>query len=83
MTILVKTVMYQIHYNYMKRKCDDENLSLCYMDTDALIYDIVMDNFYEDIADYVAARFNTSGYNPDRPLPVGLNKKVIGLMKMS
>ena len=22
-----------------------------------------------------------SGYNPDRPLPVGLNKKVIGLMK--
>ena len=26
-------------------------------------------------------RFNTSGSIPDRPLPVGLNKKVIGLMK--
>ena len=26
-------------------------------------------------------RFDTSGYIPDRPLPVGLNKKVIGLMK--
>ena len=26
-------------------------------------------------------RFDTSGYIPDRPLPIGLNKKVIGLMK--
>ena len=26
-------------------------------------------------------RFDTSGYIPDRPLPVGQNKKVIGLMK--
>ena len=24
---------------------------------------------------------DTSGYIPDRPLPIGLNKKVIGLMK--
>ena len=35
----------------------------------------------KDIADDIAARFDMSGYNPDRPLPVGLNKKVIGLMK--
>ena len=40
-----------------------------------------MDDFYKDIADDVKDRFDTSGYNPDRPLPVGLNKKVIGLMK--
>ena len=26
-------------------------------------------------------RFDTSGYNLDRPLPIGLNKKAIGLMK--
>ena len=26
-------------------------------------------------------RFNTSGYSGNRPLPVGMNKKVIGLMK--
>ena len=31
--------------------------------------------------DDVLARFNTLGYCPNRPLPVGLNKKVIGLMK--
>ena len=35
----------------------------------------------EDIADDVPARFDTSGYFPNRPLPVGLNKKAIGLMK--
>ena len=26
-------------------------------------------------------RFNTSSYSPKRPLPIGVNKKVIGLMK--
>ena len=36
--------------------------------------------FYKDIAGDVETRFNTSGYK-DRPLPVGKNKKVIGLMK--
>ena len=51
------------------------------MDTDSLIYDIETDDFYEDIADDVEDRFDTSGYVPDRPLPVGKNKKVIGLMK--
>ena len=78
---LSKIVMYEFHYDYMKRKYDDDSSTLCYMDTDSLIYDIKTDDFYKDIADDVAARFDTSGYNPDRDLPVGLNKKVIGLMK--
>ena len=52
------------------------------MDTDSLIYDIETDDFYKDIADDVESRFDTSGYIPlDRPLPIGLNKKVIGVMK--
>ena len=51
------------------------------MDTDSLVYHIRTEDFYADIADDVPARFDTSGYIPDRPLPVGLNKKVIGLMK--
>ena len=59
----------------------DENLKLCYMNTDSLIYQIKTKDFYADIADDVPMRFDTSGYNPDHPLPEGLNKKVIGLMK--
>ena len=78
---LSKIVMYEFHYSYMRQKYNDDNLTLCYMDTDSLIYSIEMNNFYKNIADDVKDRFDTSGYNSSRPLPVGLNKKVIGLMK--
>ena len=78
---LSKTIMYEFHYDYMKCKYKDEDLKLCYMDTNSLIYSIRTKDFYTDIADDIEARFDTSGYVPDRPLPVGKNKKVIGLMK--
>ena len=58
-----------------------EGLTFCYMDTDSLMYDIETDDFYKDIAEDVANRFDTSGYNPNQPLPVGLNKRVIGWIK--
>ena len=77
---LSKIMMYQFHYDYMKPKYG-ENLRLCYMDTNALIYQIKTEDFYADIVDDVPKRFDTSGDNPDRPLPVGLNKEVIGFMK--
>ena len=68
-------------------------LKICYMDTDSLVCKIKTEDFYTDIGDDIPARFDTSGYRgllndpgstgriPDRPLPIGLNKKVIGLMK--
>ena len=79
---LSKIVMYEFHYDYMKPKYG-ENLKLCYMDTDSLVYHIKTEDFYEDIAKDVETRFDTSGYSKEdaRPLPIGLNKKVIGLMK--
>ena len=51
------------------------------MDTDSLVYDIKTEDFYKDIAEDVETRFDTSGYEPNRPLPIGKNEKVIGLMK--
>ena len=77
---LSKIVMYEFHYNYMIPKYH-ENLKLCYMDTDSFVYRIKTNDFYTDIMDDVPTRFDTSGYLPDRLLPIGLNKKVIGLMK--
>ena len=77
---LSKIVMYEFHYDLMIPKYGDR-LKLCYMDTDSLVYHIKTKDFNADIADDVPARFDTSGYCPNRPLPVGLNKKVIGLMK--
>ena len=74
-----KTLMYEFWYDYMKPKYND-NVKLCYMDTDSFIMNIKKD-FYEDIASDVENRFDTSNYEVNRPLPTGKNKKVIGLMK--
>ena len=80
---LRKIIMYEFHYDYMVPKYGLEKLKLCYMGTDSLVYDIKTEDFYEDIANDVEARFDTSGYSKTdfRLLPIGLNKKVIGLMK--
>ena len=51
------------------------------MDTDSFIIHIKTDDFCKDIADDVKSRYDTSNYEGDRPLPKGMNKKVIGLMK--
>ena len=51
------------------------------MDTDSSIYNIKTEDFYAHNPEDVPARFDTFGDIPDRPLPISLNKKVIGLMK--
>ena len=80
---LSKIVMYEFHYDYMVPKYGLEKSKLCYMDMDSLVYHIRTEKFYEDIANDAEARFDTSGYSKTdfRPLPISLNKKVIGLMK--
>ena len=79
---LSKTLMYEFHYDYMRPKYGSK-VKLCYMDTDSFVYEIETEDFYRDIAKDVEKRFDTSGYSKDdnRPLPIGKNKKVIGLMK--
>ena len=77
---LSKTVMYKFPQDYMKQKYDSDRLQLCYMETDSLVYHNNTKDFYADIVDDVPLRFDTSGYSNNRPLPTGLNKKVIGLM---
>ena len=51
------------------------------MDNDYLVYHIKIEDFYSDIAENVEARFDTNGFMEPKPLPMGLNEKVIGLMK--
>ena len=67
---LSKIQMYDYWYDDMKPKYG-ENIRLCYMGTD----------FYKDTADVVEKKYDTSNYTAERPLPMGKNKKVIGLMK--
>ena len=70
-----KILMYEFWYDYMKPKYNDD-VKLCYMDIDSFVMHIKTNDFYKDISDDVDNRFDTS-----RPLPIGKNKKVIGLMK--
>ena len=75
-----KILMYEFWYDYMKPKYND-NVRLCYMDTDSFVMHIKTNDFYKDIAGDVENRFDTSNYEVNRPLPTGKNKKIIGLMK--
>ena len=64
----------------MKPKYND-NVKLCYLDTDSFVMNIKTEDFYKDIGNDVEKRFDTSNHELNRPLPTGKNKKVIGLMK--
>ena len=75
-----KILMYEFWYDYMKPKYNN-NIKLCYMDTDIFVMNIKTEDFYKDIANDVEKRFDTSNYEVNRPLLTGKNKKVIALMK--
>ena len=75
-----KILMYEFWYDYMKPKYGN-NVKLCYMDIDSFIMNIKTNDFYENIANDVENRFDTSNYEVNKPLPMGKNKKVISLMK--
>ena len=65
-----KILMYEFWYDYMKPKYDND-VNLCYMDTDSFAMNIKTEDFYKDIANDVEKRFDTSNYEVDRPLPKG------------
>ena len=77
---LSKILMYDYWCNEMKAKYKDR-VRLCYMDTDSFIMHIKTEDFYKDIADDVEKKYDTSNYTVERPLPMGMNKKVIGMKK--
>ena len=67
--------MYEYWYDDMKPKYGDK-VKLCYMDME-----IKTEDFYKDIANDVEEKYDTSNYISERPLPIGKDKKKIGLMK--
>ena len=77
-----KTRMYEFWYDYVRPKYKDK-AKLWYMDTDSFVINIFTEDFFEDINNDVERWFDTSNYNfnDKRPLPIGMNKKVIRLFK--
>ena len=62
---------------------NQSTMTLCYMDTDSFTINIFIEDFFEDINNDVERWFDTSNYdeNDKRPLQIGVNKKVIGMLK--
>ena len=79
---LSKTLMFNFHYNYIKKKYHNK-AELLFTDTDSLMYQIKTKDFYKDISSDVMDKFDTSDYPPNHKsgIPTGLNKKVIGMFK--
>ena len=75
-----KITMYEFWYDFIKSKYGS-NAKRCYMDTDSFIFNVKTEDFYKDISENVIERFDTSNYIHDRPLPIGVNKKLLELMK--
>ena len=67
-----KILMYEFWYDNMKPKHND-NVRLCYMDTDSFIMNLKTNDSYKDISDDVDNRFDTSNYEVKRPLLTGKN----------
>ena len=77
-----KILMHDFWYDHIKLM-NGYRAKLCYMDTDNFVIHIETEDFYKDIANDVEEWFDTSNYdeNDKRLLPIGMNKKVIGLFK--
>ena len=76
---LSKTLMYDFHYNYIKKKYGDK-AKLLFTDTDSLTYEIEAEDVYQDFW-YDRNKFDNSDYPEGSPYFNKTNKKVIGKFK--
>jgi len=79
---LSKTLMYEFHYKYIKKKFGSK-ANLLFIDTDSLCYEIETENCFKDISADVQEKFDTSNFslNHASGIPTGINKKVPGKFK--
>ena len=76
---LSKTLMYDFHYNYIKKRYGSK-AQLLFTDTDSLCYEIETDDIYEDLWQDKHI-FDNSDYPKDSKFFDTSNKKVIGKFK--
>ena len=76
---LSKVLMYEFHYDYIKKKCD-HNSRLLFTDTDSLMYEIKTEDVYEDFSNN-KEMFHFSNYSAKSKYYDNSNKLVIVKMK--
>ena len=74
-----KTLMYDFHYNYIKKKYEDKS-KLLFTDTDSLTYDIEAEDVYKDFYND-KEKFDFSEYDKNSKFFNESNKKIIGKFK--
>ena len=74
---LSKCMMYDFHYNFIKKNF---NAELLFTDTDSLTYEIKSENVYEEFFKWKDL-FDFSNYSKDSKFYDDANKKVIGKIK--
>ena len=76
---LSKTLMYDFHYNYIKKKYNNR-ARLLFTDTDRLTYEIEAEDVYKDFWND-KDMFDNSDYPEISPYSCNVNKKIIGKFK--
>ena len=76
---LSKTLMYNFHYNYIKRKYNNRT-RLLFTDTDSLTYEIEAEDVYKDFWND-KDMFDDGDYLESSPYYCNANKKIIGKFK--
>ena len=76
---LSKTLMYDFHYNYIKKRYDNR-ARLLFTDTDSLTYEIEAEDAYKDFWND-KDMFDNSDYPESSPYYCNVNKKIIGKFK--
>jgi hypothetical protein len=73
---LSKLHMYNFYYNVLKPRYE-ENIQLCYTDTDSFVTHVKTDDIYEDFHE-MKEHFDMSGLDKDHKCYDATNKKVLG-----
>ena len=74
-----KTLMYDFHYNYIKKKYNNR-ARLLFTDMDSLTYEIEAEDVYKDFCNN-KDMFDNSDYPESSPYYCNANKKIIGKFK--
>ena len=77
---LSKTLMYDFHNNYIKKKYNDK-AKLLFTDTDSLTYEMETEDVYKDFWRSDKDKFDNREYPENSPYFDKSNKKVIGKFK--
>ena len=76
---LSKTIMYDFHYNYIKKKYNNRT-RLLFTNTDSLTYEIEAEDVYKNFLND-KDMFDNSNYPESSPYYCNVNKKIIGKFK--